>query len=397
MRHFILALILCGGLLVGGILQVAATPDYLDYPEILTRLRQLAAAHPDIIQTVDLNQLLQSPVTAEGRELWALKISDHVSQTEDEPAILVDGAHHAREVTTPYAVLDIAEVLASQCGKDREVTRWVDQYEIWLVPCVNPDGLMYALTQDRSWRKNRRHNSDGSFGVDLNRNYPFMWSACGANSFRMSSEIYRGPSPGSEAEIQALLALGARKRPLFYLSYHSFGEVVLYPYRCAHLAEPQVYGSIGDQYTAMLGYEAGQAASAGESFEHFYNHFGSVALLTEIGAEFQPPPKEIPRLVRQLRPGWRFLLNRGLGPLIQGHVKHGLTGEPLPNARISIDGIEFTEGEVRQPELVFGRYQWVVVPGTYTINFTAPGFQPQSHTVIVKDGPVSLEVSLVPR
>jgi hypothetical protein len=196
--------------------------------------------------------------------------------------------------------------------------------------------------------------------------------------------------------VQTLLALGARKRPILYLTYHSFGQEVLAPYRCAHLAEPSVYYALRDQYAAAVRYQKRLASSSGESFEHFYNQFGSISFLTEIGTEFQPPFSRVPSLVERLRPGWQFLLGRGMGPSIQGHVRNALTREPVPTTSIHIDEVNFTAGEVRQPEPLFGRYHWLLQPGTYTIRFTAPGFQPQAYTVTITDATVSLDVELMP-
>ncbi|RMG49734.1 MAG: hypothetical protein D6723_13360 [Acidobacteria bacterium] len=375
---------------------VATAPGYLDYPAIVARLRSIARTHPDIARAVKLNDLLHTPLTHEGRALWALKISDHAVETEDEPAFLVDGCHHARELVTPLAVLDIAETLTSAYGRDPHVTRWVNAYEIWLIPCVNPDGLAYVFSRDSYWRKNRRPNGDGTFGVDLNRNYPFMWGVCGANSARTASDVYRGPAPASEAEIQTMLALGARERPVIYISYHSFGEEVLYPYLCGSLAERELYHTLRDQYAEAMRYSIRLASSSGESFEHFYNRFGSIAFLTEIGRSFQPPPDRVPHLVAQLRSGWRFLLDRGLGPSVYGHIRDAMTGEPVTEASISIAGIAFTEGEVRRPEPLFGRYQWLLLPGTYTITFSAPGYESITHTVEIKEEAVRLDVDLIP-
>lgn len=376
---------------------VTASVQYLDYPEIVARLKRYEADYPAIAQAVNLNEYLRTPLTAEGRPLWALKISDHVSAEEDEPAIVVDGAHHARELMTPLAVLDIATVLTGQYGVNPAVTRWVDEYEIWLVPCVNPDGVSYVFSQSRNWRKNRRPNGDGTFGVDLNRNYPFGWGKCGQTSPQPGSDTYRGPAPASEPEVQTLLALGERKRPLIYLSYHSAGEEVLYPYRCARLAEPETYYAIRDRYAARMGYGMRVASASGESFEHFYNQFGSLAFLTEIGTSFQPPPTEVPAVLDRIRPGWQYLFDRGLGASLRGHIIDAQTGAPIGRATINLDRVIFTEGEVRRPEPVFGRFHWIVEPGIYTVRIAAPGFQPQSHTVIVGEQPVRLEVRLDPQ
>lgn len=43
------------------------------------------------------------------------------------------------------------------------------------VPVVNPDGYVYSFTEDRLWRKNRRVVNYTCTGIDLNRNYGYVW------------------------------------------------------------------------------------------------------------------------------------------------------------------------------------------------------------------------------
>jgi hypothetical protein len=370
------------------------TVQYLNYPDIVRQLTRIAAEYPEIAQAVNLNERFQTPLTAEGRSLWALKVSDHVIRDEDEPVIVIDGGHHARELMTPLAVLDIANVLTSQYDLDPQVARWVNEYEIWLIPSVNPDGLVYVFSGFPNWRKNRRPNGDGTFGVDLNRNYPFGWGRCGQTSSQPASDVYRGPAPASEPEVQTLLALGQQKRPLIYLTYHSAGEEVLFPYRCARLAEPATYFAIRDRYAELMGYGMRLASASGESFEHFYNQFGSLAFLTEIGRSFQPPITEAAAVLMGLRPGWQYLFDRGLGASLAGHIVDAMTGEPVADATISLDGIMFSEGEVRRPEARFGRYHWIVQPGVYTVRVTAAGYESQARTVVVGDQPTVVDVRL---
>jgi hypothetical protein len=356
--------------------EIVGQSGYLDYPEIVARLQQFQSEHPAIAQAVNLNELFQTPLTAQGRALWALKISDRVTETEDEPAFVVDACHHGNEIVTPHAALDIAEVLLSGYGTNPDVTRWVDHYEIWLVPCVNPDGRV-------------RRSRENSRGVNLNRNYPFGWGRCSTEN--------RGPFPASEPEVQTMLALGARERPVVYVSYHTSGEEVLFPYRCARLAEPSVYYEIRDQYRAAMRYRMRLASSSGESFEHFYNQFGSIAFLTEIGTSHTPPFSQVAAIVERLRPGWQFLLDRGLGESVQGHVRNAITGEPVSGVKISLDEVNFTEGEARQPEPLFGRYHWILQPGRVTIRFTAPGFREWVETVTVNGTIFPLDVELMPQ
>lgn len=203
-----------------------ATPDaglYHTYAEIDTELHQLAAAHPQIAQVSSIGKSL------EGRELWAIKISDNVAQSEAESTVVFLGAHHAREWISVDVPFLLVKHLLTQYGADTTVTRLVDHAEIWVVPMVNPDGHQYSVTTARLWRKNRRNNGDGTYGVDLNRNYGYQWGGPGSSGDTYS-EIYRGPSPFSEPETQVVRDFLQQRRPRSLISYHSFSQLILYPW-----------------------------------------------------------------------------------------------------------------------------------------------------------------------
>ena len=107
----------------------------------------------------------------------------------------------------------LARTLLDGYGIDPRLTRLVDTRELWVVPMLNPDGHVFQEQLAASptwappgWRKNRRHNSDVSYGVDLNRNYDFSWGADDAGSSPdENDETYRGPSAFSEPETQRIL------------------------------------------------------------------------------------------------------------------------------------------------------------------------------------------------
>ena len=167
--------------------------------------------------------------THEGRDIWAVKISDNPSEDEGEPGSLFLGCHHAREWISVEVPLDIAQYLTDNYDSDAEVKHLVDNCEIWIVPVVNPDGYEYSRTTDRMWRKNRRDNGDGTFGVDLNRNYSKMWG--GANSSgSTSSGNYRGPIAFSEPESQAVRDLVLAYDFRVLMSYHNYGQQILMPW-----------------------------------------------------------------------------------------------------------------------------------------------------------------------
>ncbi len=196
---------------------------YHTYSEMNSEIHSLAAAYPAIAKVTSLG------TSIEGRDLWAVKISDNVGQDEEEPAIVLMGAHHAREwisVETPFL---IAKYLLEKYASNSQIKEYVDNAEIWIVPMVNPDGHQYSVTTDRLWRKNRRDNGDGSFGVDLNRNYAKEWGGPGSSGDTFS-ETYRGPSPFSEPESQACRDFLQKASPRALISYHSYSQLVLFPW-----------------------------------------------------------------------------------------------------------------------------------------------------------------------
>ena len=199
---------------------------YLDPGEVEERLEGIQARYANIARLVVLG------FTEEGRPYYAMKISDNVMAEEDEPAIFFIGEHHAREVMTPEITMDLINILVRNYGVNPFATDVINRTEIWVIPNHNPDGSNYVFTADTWWRKNRRNNGGGIFGVDNNRNYPFRWGVCNGSSGNPADETYRGPFPGSEPETTALTLLALEQRPVFAITYHSYGELVLYSYGC---------------------------------------------------------------------------------------------------------------------------------------------------------------------
>jgi murein tripeptide amidase MpaA len=168
--------------------------------------------------------------THEGRAIWAIKISDHPALEEDEPGAIFLGCHHAREWISVEVPFYLARHLVNSYARDARVKHLVDNCEIWIVPVVNPDGYEYTRTRDRLWRKNRRNNGNGTFGVDLNRNYGYMWDMAGGASTNSSHEDYRGPSAFSEPESQAVRDLVGAHDFQVLMSYHSYWQVTYTPW-----------------------------------------------------------------------------------------------------------------------------------------------------------------------
>ena len=199
-----------------------APAKYHSYDEVVSGL--IALEDSGVAQTYIIGR------THEGRDIWAVKISDNPSEEEGEPGALFMGCHHACEwisVEVPYY---LAQYLVNNYETDPEVKRLVDNCEVWIVPVVNPDGYVYTWTKDRLWRKNRRDNGNGTFGVDLNRNYGYMWGLNDGSSGNRSDWNYRGPGAFSEPETQAIRDLLLAGEFRTTMSYHSYGQLLYSPW-----------------------------------------------------------------------------------------------------------------------------------------------------------------------
>jgi hypothetical protein len=236
--------------------------QYHTYAETESVLAALAGDFPSIASATVIGQSWQA------RNITVLKISDNVATNESEPEILYMGCHHARELMSVEIPLRFAIYLLANYGVDPTVTGYVDNREIFIVPMVNPDGHYYVQlnhggSSNNWWRKNRRNNGDGSYGVDLNRNYGYEW---GYDDFGSSpsplSITYRGPSAFSEPETQAIRNFVQAHEFNVWLSYHSYGELLLYPwgYIPAFTPDQETFALLGAELAAGTNYAVGNAA-----------------------------------------------------------------------------------------------------------------------------------------
>jgi len=235
---------------------------YHTYAETGSLLTAIATAHPAIAQLSIIG------TSVEGRNIYALKISDNVTVDEPEAEVALMGNLHARELMAVEMPLLMAQYLTDNYGSDATVTDYVDNREIWILPMLNPDGHAYVENNHSGswwtwWRLNRRVNSDLSVGVDLNRNFGYEWGYDNIGSSPVpGSETYRGPAAFSEPETAALRDFVDSHHFTLWLSYHSYGELLLYPwgYLYGYTPDHAVYEELGNRLTAANGYLPGNPA-----------------------------------------------------------------------------------------------------------------------------------------
>lgn len=262
------------------------------YSETVTELNDLHAEYPAITTAPQ-----SIGTSGEGRTIWAIKVSDQPNVDENEAEVLFDGVHHAREIMTVEVNLAFARYLCENYGSDPAATQIVNSREVWFVPIVNTDGFAYNEQTNPGggglWRKNRRNNGGGCFGVDPNRNYPYEWNGSGSST-DPCNDTYRGPSPGSEPEIQALTNFINAHDFVVWQSYHSVSAMVLFPwgYTFDHTPDDATFRALAAEMASTNGYQTGQPPEIlynvnGAAFDWGYGetsqHTKIFAFTTEIG------------------------------------------------------------------------------------------------------------------
>ncbi len=325
--------------------------DYHDYEQTLDMLAQLSQQYPDLCKLVTLGY------SVENRHIDALKISDHPDIDEDEPELRLAGAHHGDEFMSIEIPLLAAEMLLTEYETDARIRALVDETEIWVVPLVNPDG------REASTRRNAN-------AVDLNRNYGFVWH----------SGTGYGDDPFSEPEVQAMARHHLQRRFSISHSFHTYGEIVNYLWNYTDedspdeallleisrlYAEGTTAGGSEDIYEVTNGYDWYQ--TFGDLNDFSYGSSGGMDWTIELTPQSWTFPIE--RSWSRNRESILSTLEWSLKGL-RGVVTDADTGDAL-QARIRIlehDWPVFSDS-------VAGDYHRLLLPGTYTLEVWASGYE----------------------
>lgn len=213
---------------------------YLNTEEIESALEVMSHDHPDLAQLITLPN-----TTYEGRTCHAIRLS--AGATPKRTGVLFIGGVHAREWGSSDILISFMENLVFAYthntgltfeGKSytaTEIQRIMQTVDIYIFPNVNPDGKTYSQS-GHDWRKNRRPlGSD--IGIDVNRNYDFLWDANQyfdpsmyfGYLYSPSSQTYHGPTPFSEAESRNVRWLiDTCPNIAFFVDFHSYGQKIMY-------------------------------------------------------------------------------------------------------------------------------------------------------------------------
>jgi len=353
----------------------ALAAPYRPYTDVETLLANTEAAFPAITKRVFLGQSVQ------GRDMWALCISDNVNVQEDEPEVCYISTMHGDEPVGTESLLNLIMLLTTSYGADSRITNIVNNVELWIVPVMNPDGYMSATRENAG-------------GVDLNRNFP---------------DPYTSPTnstAGRAIEVANIMNWRFARSFVLSANFHTGALVVNYPFDNNPTGSSVFTPSPDEDYFVFLSEKYSQTntpmwtsptffhgitngadwyAISGGMQDWAYRYMGCNEVTIELSNIKTPAASALPGLWDDNRESLLAYIEQSLTG-VRGLVTSFESGQPLA-ATISVVGRDhnvFTDPDV-------GDYHRFVLPGTYTLRFDATGNESrQIPNVAVNSGPATV-------
>lgn len=370
--------------------QMANWDRYPTYTVFTQMMAQFQSTYPTLCR---IDTILAS--TPGGRKILVAKISKNVNVNEDEPEFLYSSTMHGDETTGGILLLRLASYLLSNYGTVPRVTNLLDNMEIYLCPFANPDGT-YATSNNTigSSPTSTRANSNN---VDLNRNYPDPWT---------------GPHPDGEVwqpETQAFMAFASAHNFVMSGSFHGGAELMNYPwdyYTTSGRVQPDASwwlyvskeyadscksaasnnGYFTDvQYSGMYpGVTEGAdwyiVEGGRQDYMNYWHHCREVTVECSLDKTLG---------TENLNTYWNYNFKSLLQYMeqalygIRGVVTDATTGLPL-KAKVFVNSHDADSTDVYS-SLPVGNYHRPIKGGTYSVTYSAPCYQAQTHTITVGD------------
>ena len=314
--------------------------QYTSYDECVEFFNEAQKINPNLFKVESIGK------TWEDRDIIAVSITKNVDTNKDKPALFYTGTIHAREWIGIELSLTFAKYILEHIDYDPQLNAILDRTTLYMVPCANPDGFEYSRNHFSFWRKNRRKNPDGSFGVDLNRNFSVGFTP----NKDMTSNVYSGPSAFSEPETAALRDFVLdHKNITIALDYHSQGNVFFPAHNFIHenavdaidlnllaanMAE-EIKKESGREYGIHMGKPPVHLISG--SGREFYYSQGALSLVAEVGTRNISDYKEhmsenidenIPALMFALGEANNYKKNNSL-PRVKNFIAKNVTSKEV--------------------------------------------------------------------
>ena len=341
------------------------------YQDIINLADSLEQEFPDICKKYSFGTSLG------GRQLVALKISDNVETDENEAEVMFDGGIHGDEYCGSENIIRFARDICIDYNEDPDITYLINNRETWLYLMVNPDGRQNVV----------RYNNNG---VDLNRDWQYMWDAWGGS-----------PGPCSQVESKALRDCMYNNQFVVHTTYHGGTEYISLPwsYRASQPADWNHIYQLGGLYSSSSLYpnlpygqgNSGMYPINGSTKDSNYGMMGSISWSMEISNDKMPPTSQIMLYYNRNYPAMLAMMEyAGYG--LEGVISDANTGDPV-EAIVLVNNYYPAYSDPTA-----GDYHKYVLPGTYSIKVMANGYQTQtvSNVVVTANSSTATDFSLIP-
>ena len=323
--------------------------NYPTYEQITAKMQDFASRFPNIAKLTSIGKSVQ------GRDLWVLKISDNVATDEVEPEFKYISSMHGDEITGRELTIRLIDEMLTKYGTDTQITRLINNTEIFIMPSMNPDG-----SQAR-----RRANANG---IDLNRHFP--------------EAIRRHPNTtsGKQPEVAAVMNFQASRNFTLSANFHGGTIVMNYPWDAKYEVHPLdalvqelslEYSQLNPEMIASTEFPRGITNGAawyiveGGMQDWSYNFHNDLQLTVELSHTKWPNYAEIPGFYTSNRDAmlrYAELIHQGAGIKMANKRASGTVLIKDSNSR-SLGSFGFQRGE----------FYKVLMPGTYTFEVTSGG------------------------
>jgi hypothetical protein len=357
---------------------------YHNYDWLTAKLDSVHNNYPNITKLISIGTSVQ------GRELWAMMVSDNPDSNENEAEVRFASTIHGNEPVGTELCIAMIDSLTQTYDSIPEIADLVNNREIWFLPMFNPDGNT----------ANSRFNANGK---DLNRNYPVPDGSIGDDG-----------TYAIELENQHMMNWVASRRFVLGCMYHGGATVVNYHWDYTGDPAPDndlirevslgytrlnspMYNVLWPNYPdpstvndsgVVFGYYWYPVNGTLQDWSYHTNSFTDLTI--ELNDVKKPDSSQLPGLWSDNRNSMLFLIRQaGLG--IQGLVTDSATGQPLDFAQVEVAGIDkpvYTDS--------IGDYHRMLLSGTYDLTFSKGGYFPKtiSGVRVNYDSLTSLDVAL---
>ncbi len=201
-----------------------ALPENFD--SLLGTVTALKNRYPDLIR------IYTAGYSESGRELLMYTLGNG-----EKKALIVGGIHAREHITTKYLLKvteDYCKAAQSPSGYygNYDIYNLLNEFTLYIIPCVNPDGLEIILSNDVP-EKNVRVSKLSEYkanknGIDLNRNFPIAWEYINNGVTSPADFYFKGYESGSAKETQSLMKLCKENEFAFLISVHIKGNCIFW-------------------------------------------------------------------------------------------------------------------------------------------------------------------------